>query len=98
MAMFQDHGPDITGVYRLLEEHGEEGIRGPSSWERSPPAGPAKRRYALTSGGRACLTRWITTLRTYRDAVSQHLLDTASSSGAAKPRHGGNRRASTPEG
>ena len=95
MAMFQDHGPDITGVYRLLKSMEKKGFV-TSSWELAA-SGPAKRRYALTPGGRACLTRWITTLRTYRDAVS-NLLDTAASSGAAKPRRGGNRKAPTPRG
>ena len=48
-----------------------------SAWELAA-SGPAKRRYALTPDGRACLARWIATLRTYRDAVS-NLLDTAAS-------------------
>ena len=95
MTMFQDHGPDITGVYRLLKSMEKKGFV-TSSWELAA-SGPAKRRYALTPGGRACLTRWITTLRTYRDAVS-NLLDTAAVSGAAKPRRGGNRRTPTPKG
>jgi DNA-binding PadR family transcriptional regulator len=93
--MFQDHGPDIAGVYRLLKSMEKKGFV-TSSWELAA-SGPAKRRYALTPGGRACLTRWITTLRTYRDAVS-NLLDTAASSGAAKTQRAGNRRAPKPKG
>ena len=95
MTMFQDHGPDITGVYRLLKSMEKKGFV-TSSWELAA-GGPAKRRYALTPGGSACLTRWITTLRTYREAVS-NLLDTAAAIGAAKTRRGGNRRALTPKG
>jgi len=95
MSMFMDHGPDITGVYRLLKIMEKKGFV-TSSWELTA-SGPAKRCYALTPDGRGCLTRWITTLRTYRDAVS-NLLDTAASSGAVMTRRGGKRRAPTPEG
>lgn len=85
LKMFRDHGPDIAGVYRLLKGMEKKGFV-TSSWECAA-SGPAKRRYALTPGGRTCLARWITTLRTYRDAVS-NLLDTATSNGAAKTRRG----------
>jgi PadR family transcriptional regulator, regulatory protein PadR len=95
MTMFCDHGPDITGVYRLLKNMEKNGYV-TSTWELAI-SGPAKRRYALTPDGRTCLTRWIATLRTYRDAVS-NLLDTAASSGAAKSRRGGKRKAPTPKG
>ena len=92
MTMFRGHGPDATGVYRLLRSMEKKGFV-TASWELAA-SGPAKRRYSLTQGGRACLTRWITTLRTYRDAVS-NLLDTAASSGAAKARCGCHRGAPT---
>ena len=74
LSMFRDHGPDITGVYRLLKGMEKKGLV-TSTWEPAA-SGPAKRCYALTPEGRACLGRWITTLRTYREAVGD-LLDTA---------------------
>jgi PadR family transcriptional regulator PadR len=83
MTMFQDHGPDITGVYRLLKGMEKKGLV--TSTREIAAGGPARRNYALTPGGRACLARWITTLRTYRDAVG-NLLDSAASCTAAKTR------------
>ncbi len=83
MTMFQDHGPDITGIYRLLKTMEKKGLV-ISSWELAH-SGPAKRRYALTQEGKACLARWITTLHTYRTAVSD-LLDIATSCTTRKPR------------
>ena len=85
MDMFRDHGPDITGVYRLLKSMEKKGFV-TSTWQLAA-SGPAKRRYALTPEGRTCLGRWITTLRTYRDAVA-NLLDIASLSSVAEPRRG----------
>jgi len=91
MTMFRDNRPDITGVYRLLK--GMEKKRFvTASWERGAN-GPAKRRYTLTPGGRSCLARWITTLHTYRDAVT-NLLDIAST---PKPPRSGNCRALPPQ-
>ena len=95
MTMFRDQAPDITGVYRLLKSMEKKGFV-TSTWE-SGDSGPAKRCFALTPNGGTCLARWITTLRIYRDAVS-NLLDTAASSGAAKTRRGALRRAATPKG
>ncbi len=66
------------------------------SWELAAN-GPAKRRYALTASGKACLSRWVRTLRAYRDAVSD-LLDTAASSGAAKTRRAGSKKDKRREG
>lgn len=83
LAMFQAHEPDNTGVYRLLKGMQKEGLV-TSSWELAA-SGPAKRCYALTPDGRACLDRWIKTLRDYRDAV-EDLLDSAASIGVRKPR------------
>ena len=95
MTMFRDHGPDITGVYRLLKGMEKKGFV-TSTWELAA-RGPAKRRYTLTPEGKACMARWIATLRIYRDAVS-NLLDTAASSTATKTRRGGNRKGPTPRG
>ena len=93
MAMFRDHGPDITGVYRLLKGMEKKGLV-TSTWELAA-SGPAKRRYALTPDGRACLGRWITTLRTYREAVGD-LLDLASSKRESPVKSGGVGRAGRP--
>lgn len=92
MSMFRDHGPDITGVYRLLKSMEKKGFV-TSTWERAA-GGPAKRRYALTPDGRTCLARWIVTLRVYRDAVDA-LLATAASCAAAKKSRGGKRKGRT---
>jgi PadR family transcriptional regulator PadR len=95
MTMFRDHGPDITGVYRLLKGMEKKGFV-TSSWELAA-SGPAKRRYKLTPAGRTCLARWITTLRTYRAAVS-NLLNTAASRGLEKFRRSGNIRVPSKKG
>jgi DNA-binding PadR family transcriptional regulator len=92
MEMFRDRRPDVTGVYRLLKSMEKRSFV-TSAWELAA-SGPAKRRYQLTPDGRACLDRWIVTLRTYRDAVSD-LLDKVTSKTVAKAGRGGSRR-STP--
>ena len=89
MTMFQDHAPDIAGVYRLLKSMEKKGFV-TSTWEL-PGSGPAKRSYALTPDGRTCMARWITTLRTYRDAVSD-LLDRVTPKTVARAPRGGRGR------
>ena len=89
MRMFQNHGPDITGVYRLLKSMEKRGFV-TSTWELAA-GGPAKRRYALTPDGKSCMVRWIATLRVYRDAVDD-LLEIAASRSVSKTRRGGNRK------
>jgi len=79
MRMFRGRAPDMTGVYRLLRSLERRGFVA-SAWELGA-SGPAKRRYELTSDGRACLDRWIGTLRAYREAVGD-LLDRVSAQGA----------------
>ena len=71
LAMFRDHRPDPTGLYRLLKSMEEQGLV-VSSWELAD-TGPAKRRFELTPSGRACLDQWIQTLEGYQAAVSQLL-------------------------
>ena len=83
MTMFRDHGPDITGVYRLLKSMEKKGFV-TSTWELAA-SGPAKRRYALTPGGKTCMARWIATLRLYRDAVDDLLGIAASRTVARRP-------------
>ena len=95
MSMFRDHGPDTTGVYRLLKSMEKKAFV-TSTWELAA-SGPAKRRYALTPDGRACLTRWIATLRVYRAAVDDLLVAAthpSCRSGAASGSGGSQRGAS----
>jgi PadR family transcriptional regulator PadR len=67
MAMFKGQKPDPTGLYRLLKAMEERGLVS-SSWDL-PDAGPAKRRFSLTAGGKACLARWARTLEDYRKSI-----------------------------
>jgi DNA-binding PadR family transcriptional regulator len=71
MAMFRGRGPDPTGIYRLLRRMEKEGLVA-STWDTSD-AGPAKRLYRLSASGRACLGRWVRTLKTYARAVEELL-------------------------
>ena len=68
------HGspPDPAGVYRTLRAMEREGLVR-STWHPSGQ-GPAKRTYRLTPAGRACLQTWVSTLKTYRNAVEGLLL------------------------
>jgi len=72
LAMFKDQSPDPTGIYRLLKDMEDEGLM-VSNWDLTD-SGPAKRRYALTKTGRACLSRWVRTLEDYGRAIAE-LLD-----------------------
>ena len=67
LAMFKCQPPDATGVYRLLKSMEAEG-RVTSTWDLAE-SGPAKRRFALTGEGRACLRRWTGTLEVYQAAI-----------------------------
>jgi DNA-binding PadR family transcriptional regulator len=71
LVMFRAQSPDPTGVYRLLKAMEEQGYV-TSAWELAD-SGPAKRRFALTRAGRACLTRWTQTLEVYEAAVADLL-------------------------
>jgi DNA-binding PadR family transcriptional regulator len=71
LAMFQDQTPDPAGLYRLLKAMEHDGLV-VSTWDMDG-AGPAKRRYKLTSSGRKCLARWAGTLTEYRDAITDLL-------------------------
>ena len=72
MPMFQDQPPDPTGVYRILKAMEHEGLLR-SSWA-SADAGPAKRAFAITPGGRACLAEWTRSLVRYQDMITQLLI------------------------
>lgn len=84
MAMFRDQGPDATGLYRLLHTMEQDGLVS-AAWDVSA-RGPAKRRYALTADGRACLGRWVGTLRTYQAAIGDLLATAAEHALAPAPR------------
>ena len=81
MTMFRSHAPDMTGLYRLLKDMEAHGLV-TASWDLSG-SGPARRLYTLTRSGRACLDRWIETLRGYRDAVDD-LLAAVARTGAGR--------------
>lgn len=67
LAVYADHPPDHTGVYRALQAMEKEGLI-VSDWEQ-PQAGPGKRRYRLTPKGGACLKRWKKTLEEYKQTI-----------------------------
>jgi DNA-binding PadR family transcriptional regulator len=67
LEMYSEVPPDTSGVYKALKSMEEEGIIS-SSWEFRD-TGPAKKRYALTEDGKACLNRWAETLQIYRAQI-----------------------------
>ena len=71
MAMFREHGPDPTGLYRLLKSMEARGLV-TSTWDLAE-RGPAKRRYRLTRSGRACVRKWSETLASYSEALAEVL-------------------------
>jgi len=73
MTLFHGQSPDASGVYRSLKALEQRGIV-KSRWDVSAQ-GPAKRLYHLTAAGWKCLDRWTNTLRNYRQAVNQLLIE-----------------------
>jgi DNA-binding PadR family transcriptional regulator len=61
--------PDRPGVYRALNAMERQGVV-TYAWTPSNN-GPAKRPYELTSEGRACLGKWVTTLDHYRQGIGE---------------------------
>jgi DNA-binding PadR family transcriptional regulator len=59
--------PDHSGVYRLLRGMERRGLL--TSKLAESEAGPARREYALTARGRACLARWADSLARYRGTI-----------------------------
>lgn len=59
--------PDHSGIYRLLRSMEQRGLL--TSKLAESESGPARREYALTARGRACLARWIESLSRYRDTI-----------------------------
>jgi DNA-binding PadR family transcriptional regulator len=67
LEMFSDLPPDTSGVYKVLKSMEEEGLVS-ANWELGD-SGPAKRSFALTRNGTACLERWSETLKLYRAQI-----------------------------
>jgi DNA-binding PadR family transcriptional regulator len=67
LEMFAEVPPDTSGVYKALKSMEEEGLIS-SIWEFGD-TGPAKKQYALTKDGKACLRRWAETLQIYRTQI-----------------------------
>ncbi len=59
--------PDHSGIYRLLRGMEKRGLV--TSKLAESDAGPARREYALTPAGRACLARWVESLSRYRATI-----------------------------
>jgi DNA-binding PadR family transcriptional regulator len=60
--------PDHSGVYRLLRGMEKRGLL--TSKRAESESGPARREYALTACGRACLARWTESLTRYRATIN----------------------------
>jgi DNA-binding PadR family transcriptional regulator len=72
MPTSRGQAPDMTGIYRCLRHMQRQGYV-VSKWERSDN-GPSRRVFSVTSAGRACLRRWLATLRAYGTAIAQLLM------------------------
>lgn len=92
LTFFEDAPPDVSGVYKQLKTMQDDGLT-TAEWETGD-SGPAKRRYALTADGRACLRLWGKTLTRHRAQIDA-LLGVISQTVAAdrpKPRRAGRKR------
>ncbi|MBQ1845514.1 MAG: PadR family transcriptional regulator [Desulfovibrio sp.] len=63
-GLFGDNPPDAAGIYRMLKSMEANGILASASEGSS--AGPARRLYAPTELGWACMDRWVQTLASHR--------------------------------
>lgn len=59
--------PDHSGIYRLLRGMERRGLV--TSKLAESESGPARREYALTERGRACLQHWTASLARYRETI-----------------------------
>lgn len=82
LPSFTGQRPDTGGTYRTLNTLEERGLVS-SRWEPGEQ-GPARRCYAITSRGRACLERWVGTITDYQASLDQ-LRRTCITALAAKP-------------
>jgi DNA-binding PadR family transcriptional regulator len=67
LDFFAGAPPDASGVYKALKEMELGGLVS-SCWDPGA-SGPARRRYALSRDGKACLKQWVKTLETYRERI-----------------------------
>jgi DNA-binding PadR family transcriptional regulator len=74
MPGLSDVKPDVSGIYRFLKKMEAAGLVA-SSWDAGDK-GHAKRLFAITSSGRACLTQWTATLEDYRKTIAALLKET----------------------
>jgi DNA-binding PadR family transcriptional regulator len=63
-GLFGDSPPDAAGIYRMLKSMEANGILASASG--GSRAGPARRLYAPTELGWACMDRWVQTLASHR--------------------------------
>lgn len=71
MKMFTCQEADPTGIYRMLKQMEDEKLL-TSRWDLID-SGPAKRVFAMTKAGMACMNQWRQTLVDYREAVDELL-------------------------
>ena len=73
MTVFREDPPDARGVYRMLRSMETAGLVR-WTWDASD-RGPARRRFHLTGGGRACLALWEKTLDRYQRTIGTLLTE-----------------------
>jgi DNA-binding PadR family transcriptional regulator len=64
---FADREPDTAGLYRALGDMAGQGLL-TARWETGA-GGPARKVFALTAEGWACLRRWQASLTEFRGAI-----------------------------
>lgn len=67
-AMFRDQPPDPAGVYRILKSMEQDGLV-TCAWDLQG-SGPARRQYAITERGGACLGKWLETITKYQRSLA----------------------------
>jgi len=87
MDIFSDAPPDASGVYKTLRVMEKEGLV-VSALDSGGGGGPARRSYALTPQGKACLRQWSTTLRRYREQLDMLLAMLPASARQRKQKNG----------
>ena len=75
--------PDVSGIYRFLKKMEAMGLV-TSQWETGNK-GHAKRLFAITADGRACLARWSTTLEAYLEAITALLREVKAACNKSAP-------------
>jgi DNA-binding PadR family transcriptional regulator len=89
MPMFHGEQPDASGIYRFLRAMEERDLV-LASWDVSD-RGPAKRLYKMTAAGRRCLSRWVETLESHREAIGTLLVLARRATGGGEKRRGARR-------